>query len=80
MDWPIRLASTDFDGTLYCEFDDEPFPVQLQELLAEFQRAGGNGRSTPAGIWPACLKNWLGRVSVQPDYIVAVEREIHIRA
>ena len=80
MDWPIRLASTDFDGTLYCEFDDEPFPVQLQELLAEFQRAGGKWAINTGRDLASLLEELARcRVSVQPDYIVAVEREIHIR-
>ena len=80
MDWPIKLASTDFDGTLFCEFEEPPFPEQLQEILAEFQQAGGiwvinTGRDL------ASLLEELARcrVAVQPDYVVAVEREIHVR-
>jgi hydroxymethylpyrimidine pyrophosphatase-like HAD family hydrolase len=80
MDWPIRLASTDFDGTLFCEFEDPPFPNELAEVLAEFQAAGGKW-AINTGRDLASLLEELARcgVSVQPDFIVAVEREIHIR-
>jgi len=80
MDWPIQLASTDFDGTLFCEFDDPPFPHELQTVLLEFQSAGGKWVIN-TGRDLASLLEELARcgVTVQPDYIVAVEREIHIR-
>jgi len=80
MDWLIKLASTDFDGTLFCEFDEPPFPDELQEILTEFQAAGGTWVIN-TGRDLASLLEELARchVTVQPDYVVAVEREIHVR-
>lgn len=80
MDWPIQLASTDFDGTLFCEFDVPPFPDELQSILQEFQNAGGKW-AINTGRDLASLLEELARcdVAVQPDYVVAVEREIHAR-
>lgn len=80
MDWPIRLASTDFDGTLFCEFDDPPFPNELQEVLAEFQADGGKWAINTGRDLASLLEELARcRVTVQPDYVVAVEREIHVR-
>jgi hypothetical protein len=31
---PIKLISTDFDGTLHAEHEDPPVPHDLQELIA----------------------------------------------
>ncbi len=80
MDWPIRLASTDFDGTLFCEFDIPPFPEELQTVLAEFQADGGKWAINTGRDLASLLEELARcRVAVQPDYIVAVEREIHVR-
>ena len=75
---PIQLISTDFDGTLHADFENPPVPLDLQELIADLQRQGvkwviNTGRdltSVMEGIARA-------RLSVRPDYLVVVEREIH---
>ncbi len=75
---PIKLISTDFDGTLFAEFENPPIPLHLQQLIGELQARGvkwviNTGRDM-SGLMEA-----LGRshVSVKPDYLVLVEREIH---
>src|ERR1051326_8979228 len=78
MSLPIKLISTDFDGTLHAEFEDPPVPQDLQSLIGDLQRQGAKwvintGRdlsSVMEGIARA-------RLSIRPDYLVVVEREIY---
>jgi hydroxymethylpyrimidine pyrophosphatase-like HAD family hydrolase len=37
---PIRLISTDFDGTLFAEFESPPIPAELTDLIARLQAQG----------------------------------------
>jgi hypothetical protein len=75
---PIQLISTDFDGTLHAEFENPPVPLDLQALIGDLQRQGAKwvintGRdlsSVMEGIARA-------RLSIKPDYLVVVEREIY---
>jgi len=74
----IKLISTDFDGTIFAEFENPPIPQELQEIIGELQAQGvkwviNTGRDM-SGLMEA-----LGRakISVEPDYLVLVEREIH---
>jgi hydroxymethylpyrimidine pyrophosphatase-like HAD family hydrolase len=74
---PLRLISTDFDGTIHEDFSDSPIPLGLQERLAQFQAAGtlwviNTGREM------ASLMESMGRaqVRVRPDYLILVEREV----
>lgn len=74
----LRLISTDFDGTLFAEFENPPVPARLVRLLAHFQQHGvkwiiNTGREL------ASLLETLGRAQlpIQPDYLVLVEREIY---
>ena len=78
MSLPIKLISTDFDGTLFAEFENPPVPVKLQQLIGKLQEQGAiwvinTGRDL-SGLMEA-----LGRahLSVKPDYLVLVEREIY---
>jgi hydroxymethylpyrimidine pyrophosphatase-like HAD family hydrolase len=78
MNSPFSIVSTDFDGTLFAEFEDPPIPVRLQTLIAELQGRGvkwviNTGRDMSS------LMEALGRsgIAVQPDYLVLVEREIY---
>ena len=77
---PFRLISTDFDGTLFAEFANPPIPHELQELIGSLQ-AGGAKWVINTGRDMSSLMESLGRadVHVEPDYLVLVEREIHIR-
>ncbi len=77
---PIRLISTDFDGTIFAEFANPPIPRTLQNLLGALQRRGvawviNTGRELGS------LLETLGRaqVSTHPDALVLVEREIYVR-
>ncbi len=78
MPLPIKLISTDFDGTLHADFEDPPVPHDLQALIADLQRQGAKwvintGRdlsSVMEGIARA-------RLTIRPDYLVVVERDIY---
>lgn len=80
MSYPIQLLSTDFDGTLFAEFENPPVPFVLQELLADLQ-AQGVKWVINTGREMSSLMEALARagMEVKPDYLVLVEREIHVR-
>jgi hydroxymethylpyrimidine pyrophosphatase-like HAD family hydrolase len=75
---PIQLISTDFDGTLFAEFENPPIPESLQKLIGDLQRQGARW-AINTGRDMSSLMEALGRarVTIQPDYLVLVEREIH---
>jgi hypothetical protein len=75
---PLRLISTDFDGTLFAEFESPPIPEVLQALLGRLQ-AGGAKWVINTGRDMSSLMEALGRaqISVEPDFLVLVEREIY---
>ncbi|MBI3192418.1 MAG: HAD family phosphatase [Pedosphaera parvula] len=77
---PIQLVSTDFDGTLFAEFENPPVPQSLQAIIGSLQARGvrwviNTGRDLSS------LMETLGRahLSIHPDYLVIVEREIYQR-
>ncbi|MDB6022504.1 MAG: Haloacid dehalogenase domain protein hydrolase type 3 [Pedosphaera sp.] len=78
MTLPIKLISTDFDGTLFAEFENPPIPVHLQLLIGELQAGGAkwviNTGRDMSGLMEALARS---QISVKPDYLVLVEREIH---
>lgn len=76
----IRLISTDFDGTLFAEFEDPPVPVALQNLIRRQQEQGAKWVIN-TGRDISSLMETLGRskLSIKPDYLVIVEREIYSR-
>ncbi|HWF20169.1 MAG TPA: HAD family hydrolase [Verrucomicrobiae bacterium] len=74
----IKLISTDFDGTLFAEFENPPIPQHLQQLIGEMQGRGvkwviNTGRDM-SGLMEALAR---AHISIKPDYLVLVEREIH---
>lgn len=79
MSLPLRLISTDFDGTLHAEFENPPVPHDLQALIGKLQDEGAKwvintGRdlsSVMEGIARA-------RLQIKPDYLVVVERDIYL--
>lgn len=77
---PIQLISTDFDGTIFSEFENPPIPPRLQALLAALQSRGGRWVIN-TGRDLASLMETLARAhpSVHPDALVLVEREIYLR-
>jgi HAD superfamily hydrolase (TIGR01484 family) len=77
MTFPIKLLSTDFDGTLYGA-EHPPVPERLQRLIARLQAHGAKWIIN-TGRDLSSLMETLGRahLSVKPDYLVLVEREIY---
>jgi hydroxymethylpyrimidine pyrophosphatase-like HAD family hydrolase len=80
MTLPVRVLSTDFDGTLHSEFEQPPVPHDLQHLIAHLQARGltwviNTGRDLSS------LMETLGRANIPiwPEYVVTVEREIYCR-
>jgi hypothetical protein len=81
MDRRIRIVSTDFDGTLFAEGEQPPVPPELEALIGQLQDQGtawviNTGRDLPS------LAHALqtAGLAVRPDFLVTVEREIHVRA
>jgi hydroxymethylpyrimidine pyrophosphatase-like HAD family hydrolase len=77
---PIQLISTDFDGTIFAEFENPPIPEELQRVIGDLQSRGARWVIN-TGRDMSSLMEALARshISVQPDYLVLVEREIHVR-
>ncbi len=77
---PFQLLSTDFDGTLFAEFESPPIPLALQELIGQLQARGAKW-AINTGRDMSSLMEALGRaaIEIEPDYLVLVEREIHCR-
>ncbi|MBI4664453.1 MAG: HAD family phosphatase [Verrucomicrobia bacterium] len=77
---PIKIISTDFDGTLHAEFEEPPVPVALEQAIGQLQRQGAAWVINTGRDLPSLLES-LGqaRLSICPDYVVAVEREIYAR-
>lgn len=80
MSAPIKILSTDFDGTLHAEYEDPPIPTRLEEIIAQLQSLGATWVIN-TGRDLSSLMETLGRakLSIWPDYVVTVEREIHQR-
>jgi HAD superfamily hydrolase (TIGR01484 family) len=77
---PLKLISTDFDGTIFAEFETPPIPAELARLLGELQARGARWVIN-TGRDMSSLMESLGRshLHVQPDFLVLVEREIYER-
>jgi hypothetical protein len=78
MSLPIKLISTDFDGTLFAEFENPPIPDVLQRVIADLQSKGAKW-TINTGRDMSSLMESLGRagIKIEPDYLVLVEREIY---
>jgi len=74
----IKLISTDFDGTLFAEFENPPVPERLQKLIDSLQAQGAKWVIN-TGRDMSSLMETLGRANlrIEPDYLVLVEREIY---
>src|SRR6266705_1254241 len=79
MSLPIQIISTDFDGTLFAEFEKPPVPEVLQRIIGRLQEAGAKWVINTGRDLSSLLET-LGRahLSVRPDYLVVVEREIYV--
>jgi hydroxymethylpyrimidine pyrophosphatase-like HAD family hydrolase len=80
MNSTIKLISTDFDGTLFAQFENPPVSERLQGLIANLQ-AGGAKWIVNTGRDLSSLLEALARarIQIEPDYLVLVEREIYVR-
>jgi HAD superfamily hydrolase (TIGR01484 family) len=75
---PIRLISTDFDGTVHSDFENPPIPRELESLIGALQERGvvwviNTGRDL-SSLMETLTKAGL---SIRPEYVVVVEREIY---
>lgn len=79
MDLPIRLISTDFDGTLHADHENPPVPASLQQLLADLQQRGAAWTINTGRDLRSLMEGMArARLQVRPDYLVLVEREIYV--
>lgn len=76
----VQLISTDFDGTLHAHFDSPPVPSALESQIARLQSQGARWVIN-TGRDLASLMDSLthARLSIWPDYLGLVEREIYVR-
>jgi len=79
MSTPIKIICTDFDGTVFAEFEPRPIPDCLVQLIRDLRLRGAKWIIN-TGRDLSSLMEALARshISEQPDYLVIVEREIHI--
>jgi hydroxymethylpyrimidine pyrophosphatase-like HAD family hydrolase len=79
MTLPIQLISTDFDGTLHAEFENPPVPHDLQALIGDLQRQGAKWVINTGRDLSSVMEGVArARLSIKPDYLVVVEREIYV--
>jgi HAD superfamily hydrolase (TIGR01484 family) len=78
MSLPIKLLSTDFDGTIFAEFENPPIPEVLQRVIADLQSKGTKW-AINTGRDMSSLMESLARagIRIEPDYLILVEREIY---
>jgi len=78
MPLPVQLISTDFDGTLHADFENPPVPHDLQVLIGDLQRQGAKWVINTGRDLSSVMEGMArARLSIRPDYLVTVEREIH---
>ena len=74
----LCLFSTDFDGTIHEDFAVDPVPIALQQELSRLQSEGAVWVINTGRDLPSLLEGMArARMTVLPDYVVTVEREIH---
>lgn len=78
MELPLKIICTDFDGTLHAPGSTPAVPYELQELIGDLQAQGvrwivNTGRDLTGLV--AIMED--AGLSIRPDYLVVVEREIH---
>lgn len=79
MSLPIKLISTDFDGTLHADSEDPPVPLDLQALIGDLQRQGAKWVINTGRDLSSLMEGVArARLSIRPDYLVVVEREIYL--
>lgn len=78
MSQPIKIISTDFDGTIFAEFENPPIAKTFVALISRLQAQGvrwviNTGRDM-SGLMEALARS---QISIQPNALVLVEREIY---
>lgn len=76
----IALVATDFDGTIFAEFEKPPLAPGLMAWLKDHQKQGGRWMIN-TGRDLGSLLEALARAEadIWPDFLVLVEREIYVR-
>lgn len=75
---PLKLISTDFDGTLIPTYDHLLIPERFTSLIADLQSRGVKWVINTGRDMSSLMESLArSRVKVQPDYLVLVEREIY---
>ena len=78
MSLPIQLISTDFDGTLHADFEMPPVPHDLQTLIGDLQRQGAKWVINTGRDLSSVMEGVArARLTIKPDFLVVVEREIY---
>lgn len=76
---PLQLVCTDFDGTIHLDRENPPVGKEFQDLIGELQAAGVRWVINTGRDLSSLLEEMArARMTVRPDFIVVVEREIHI--
>src|SRR4030095_9346683 len=70
--------STDFDGTLHADFENPPVPHDLQVLIGDLQRQGAKWVINTGRDLSSVMEGMArARLSIKPDFLVVVERDIY---
>src|SRR5215212_3263732 len=78
MSLPIQLISTDFDGTLHSGFETPPIPADIERVIARLQQCGAKWViNTGRDLTSLMEELTLAQLSIRPDFVVVVEREIY---
>ncbi len=78
MDLPIKLISTDFDGTIFAEFDKPPTPPTLLRRLQLLQQQGVKWVINTGRDLSSLLESMArAQFTIRPDFLIIVEREIY---
>jgi len=79
MNLPIQLISTDFDGTLHADFENPPVPHDLQALIGDLQGQGAKWVINTGRDLSSVMEGMArARLTIKPDYLVVVERDIYV--
>ncbi len=79
MSSPIKLISTDFDGTLFEEFGQPPIAKRVEQLIGDLQGRGAKWViNTGRDLASLTVALKQASISIKPDFLVLVEREIHV--
>jgi HAD superfamily hydrolase (TIGR01484 family) len=79
MNLPLKIISTDIDGTFFAEFENPPVPEELQRLIGQLQAAGTKWVINTGRDLSSLLESLArAHLSVRPDLLVVVEREIYV--